>query len=183
MNFNQLKEICLKYGINPSINGIFYLDIPIAKKYFKRRPKYPIFKYEQIVATGELVNKEYNLTWKNRVKSEIIYFKPMDINNLKDYMIEELITKGNLTSTIFGKPWYCEKVAIHTIEEFEQCVKDILDKMYLCNKILNEKGIKYYIDTYQEELRKFKECTRNIENLKKKFKDAFTKQGKLESDF
>ena len=187
MKWKEIKEICKQYNMTFGHRSINFVDIPATKNYFKRRPKYSIFDYsptsDQKDEDPVIVDSRYlNYTHKN-VDCAMVYNKPMEIKDMPDWVINEFMDKGKLSSGFFR--WWSnrDKQPINTKEEFKAAIEDFMKKMELYKNLSETEELKSIRKMYLENDKKRLELEIQNNKLKKNYVQSFKKHAGIIEDF
>lgn len=185
MTWDDAVEAFAKYDIDIKKyrNGkLKFKDIKLTKQYFKRRPEYPVFEYNEATYNGTLTKNNFYIDYNTRTKGDFLYYQPADFGDLSDWEMDDFLkSKGNPTR--YFRTWHGKKIAINGKEQLEWALKDFFNRLETMNKLTTNEDLMQIKKDFQEQTEKLAKINENITNLKKKYKHIFKTQAGINADF
>ena len=179
-------EIFGKYDIDMKkkyTDGIRFKHISRAKKYFKRRPEYRVFAFDnEIGLNGRMVEKDWFITYSTTEKGSLLYYQPPSFEDLSSWEVEEFITKDANPTRIFCG-WKCKQIPIKDKKQLEWALKDFFERLEVMNKLTTNEDLKDIKKEYKEQSQQLEQITLNMKNLKERYRNIFKTQAGINADF
>ena len=186
MTWEEFYEVCLKHDIDVKTlytGRIKYTQLNETKKFFKIRPKYKIFEFSYNKMNDEMVEIS---TWGRRVelKAPIIYYQPTDLTSLAKYRIDDFLINGLAPNRMF-RDWgdAINKIPVFNKKDFEESFTDLFERLEIMHNVMKSEDLKMLHEEYNKNIAEIYKINRNIEDIKKKYRNVFTKQAGLITDF
>jgi len=185
MTWDEAIKAFAKYDIDISKNRggkLKFKDISRTKQYFKRRPEYPVFEYNEATYNGTLTKNTWYIDYSVTTKGDFLYYQPADFEELTDWELDDFI-KAQGNPTRYFRTWNGKRIVINGKEQLEWALKDFFTRLEIMNKLTTNEDLIQIKQDFIEQNQQLEKITENISNLKKRFKNVFKTQVGINADF
>lgn len=185
MTWEEAIESFSKYDIDIKKNHygkLKFKDIPRTKQYFKRRPEYTVFEYNEATDNGTLTKNTWYINYSTTSKGDFLYYQPADFTDLSDWQYEEFLrNEGNPTR--YFRTWIGKRITLNGKEQLDWALKDFFTRLEIMNKLTTNEDLKEIKKEFQEQNKELSKIAQNITDLKTRFKNVFKTQAGINADF